>query len=97
MTVNQGVADKLRQVAALLAQQGANPFRVSAYRGPQLAQRVHDRLGIDTLEALEIAAHDGRLEAVPGFGARRATAVRGVLGSLLGTTRTVHRGPRTGA
>jgi putative hydrolase len=59
--------------------------------GPALARRVHDTLGIDTLEALEIAAHDGRLEAVPGFGARRAAAVRGALHSLLASTRTVHR------
>ncbi len=161
--VNQGIADKLRQVADLLAQQGANPFRVSAYRraadavthadrdlrqvlegegvegllalphvgqgiaaaivemlrtgrwsqlerlrgtldpvrvfqtvpgvGPGLAQRIHDTLGVDTLEGLEIAAHDGRLEAVPGIGARRAAAIRGALQSLLGATRTVRRVP----
>ena len=156
LSVNQHVADKLRQAADLLAQQGANPFRVSAYRraadaitreswdlrdildrdgvaglvalpfigrgiaaaivemlrtgrwsqlerlrgtldpvrvfqtvpgiGPALAARVHDTLGIDTLEALEIAAHDGRLEAVPGIGARRAAMVRGALQNLLGST-----------
>jgi putative hydrolase len=154
--VNRRVADKLRQAADLLAQQGANPFRVSAYRraaeaitgqgwdlrqildregpvglvalprvgrgiaaaivemlrtgrwsqlerlrgtldpvrvfqtvpgiGPALAQRVHDTLGVDTLEALEIAAHDGRLDEVPGIGARRATMVRGALQNLLGST-----------
>jgi putative hydrolase len=163
LIANQGIADKLRQAADLLAQQGANPFRVTAYRraadavahekrdlreildgagmegllalphvgrgiaaaiaemlrsgrwsqlerlrgtldpvrvfqtvpgvGPALARRVHDALGIDTLEALEIAAHDGRLEAVPGFGARRAATVRGALQSLLGSTRTIHRAP----
>jgi putative hydrolase len=158
--VSQQIADKLRQAADLLAQQGANPFRISAYRraadavahqtwdlreilerdgvdglvalpyigrgiaaaivemlrtgrwsqldrlrgtldpvrvfrtvpgiGPAIAQRVHDTLAIDTLEALEIAAHDGRLEAVPGIGPRRAATVRGALQSLLGSTR-VHR------
>jgi putative hydrolase len=156
LSVNQQVADKLRQAADLLAQQGANPFRVSAYRraadaitgqgwdlreildregpaglvalpyigrgiaaavvemlrtgrwsqldrlrgtidpvrvfrtvpgiGPALAQRVHDTLGVDTLEALEIAAHDGRLDAVPGIGARRAAMIRGALQNLLGST-----------
>jgi putative hydrolase len=163
VTVNQQIADKLRHAASLLAQQGANPFRVSAYRraadavahldrdlrdivdregrdglialpdigqgiaaaivemlrtgrwsqldrlrgtldpvrafqtvpgiGPALAQRVHDTLGIDTLEALEIAAHDGRLEAVPGIGHRRAATVRGSLQTLLGSTRGSRRSP----
>ena len=158
--VNRRVADKLHQAADLLAQQGADPFRVSAYRraadtirgldqdlqeivdragaaglidlphigrgiaaavvemlrtgrwsqldrmrgtldpvrvfqtvpglGPALARRIHDTLAIDTLEALEMAAHDGRLEAVPGIGPRRAATVRGALAGLLGST----RGPR---
>jgi putative hydrolase len=161
--VNRQVADKLRQGADLLAQQGANPFRVSAYRraadtitgqrrdlrdildregpaglvalpcigrgiaaaivemlrtgrwsqldrlrgtidavrvfqtvpgiGPALARRIHDTLGVDTLEALEIAAHDGRLDAVPGIGPRRTAAVRGSLQALLGSTPASHRGP----
>jgi hypothetical protein len=51
--------------------------------GPVLARRVHDRLGIATLEELEQAAHDGRLAAVPGFGSRRTRAVQEVLGFLL--------------
>ena len=34
--------------------------------GPELALRIHDSLHLDTLEALETAAHDGRLESVPG-------------------------------
>ncbi len=155
--VNREVAEKLRQAADLLAQQGANPFRIGAYRraaemvarldrdlrdiaeqerleglvalphvgrgiagaideilrtgrwsllerlrgtldpvrvfqtipgiGPQLAQRIHDALDIDTLEALEAAAHDGRLETVPGVGARRAAAVRSALAAMLGRTR----------
>jgi len=62
--------------------------------GPALAQRISDVLGIDTLEGLEIAAHDGRLESVAGIGARRATAVRAALQTLLGSTRTVHRSLR---
>lgn len=51
--------------------------------GPQLAERIHRDLGIDTLEELEVAVHDGRLARVPGFGPRRIAALRGVLASLL--------------
>lgn len=153
-TTNQRVASNLRELADLLEQQGANPFRVAAYRraadtvaanpedletlvkregfdgltalpgvgrsiaaaiqemlrtgrwsqlerlrgtleperllqtvpgvGPALARRLHDHLDADTLEALEIAAHDGRLEAVPGFGPRRASMPRAALASMLG-------------
>ena len=52
--------------------------------GPTLARSIHDSLHVDTLEALEIAAHDGRLAAVPGIGARRAAAIRAGLAALLG-------------
>lgn len=51
--------------------------------GPELAERIHRTLGIDTLEELEVAVHDGRLARVPGFGPRRIAALRGVLASLL--------------
>lgn len=60
--------------------------------GPELARRIHDHLGVDTLEALEIAAYDGRLESVPGVGPRRAQAIRAALGELLARRR--RRGPR---
>lgn len=52
--------------------------------GPSLARTIHDTLEVDSLEALEVAAHDGRLEAVKGIGPRRAAAVRAGLASLLG-------------
>ncbi|HMJ50216.1 MAG TPA: helix-hairpin-helix domain-containing protein [Burkholderiales bacterium] len=161
---NQLIADKLREAADLLNTQGANPFRVNAYRkaadtishlprsvreifisegiegldalpnigrgiasavaeiliterwaqlerlrgtteptalfqsvpgmGPELAKRIHDTLHIDTLEELESAAHDGRLETVPGVGSRRAAAWRAILDKMLGRFRS--RGPRTG-
>lgn len=52
--------------------------------GPALARSIHDRLQIDTLEALELAAHDGRLEALDGIGPRRAAAIRASLAMLLG-------------
>lgn len=156
-TLNQSIADRLRESADLLTQQGANPFRVAAYRraadsvealdedidavlerhgvdglterpgigralgaaiaemvhtgrwrqlerlrgeadpealfrsvpgiGPKLARRVHHSLDVETLEELEVAAHDGRLQAVPGIGSRRAAMVRGVLANMLARTR----------
>ena len=154
---NAWIAERLRQAASLLAAQGANPFRVSAYRhaagaiealetdlrdiaeldghaaleaipgvgpsisgavaemlstgrwsflerlkgaadpealfrsvhgvGPLLARNIQAILHIDSLEALESAAHDGRLRQVPGFGVRRAAMVRNALNSLLATIR----------
>jgi DNA polymerase (family X) len=159
---NAMCAERLREAADLLEAQGANPFRVSAYRraadtvrnlpedlarlidregaegldalpgigrgiasallelnrtgrwmqlerlrgsadpvqlftavpglGHRLAERIHDELHIDTLEALEIAAHDGRLETVPGVGPRRAAAIRASLQTMLSRGRT--RRPR---
>lgn len=140
MTANEPIAAILREMADLLEQQGADGFRIAAYRraaqtidalempveelarkgglkaldelpgigrgiaaaimemlttgrwgqlerlkgsiepenlfqtvpgiGLELASRIHDELDIDTLEALELAAHDGRLDAVRGIGGR---------------------------
>jgi len=55
--------------------------------GPELAARIHDALHVDTLEALELAAHEGRLAKVPGIGHRRAAAVRAAIGERLGHRR----------
>jgi ERCC4-type nuclease len=55
--------------------------------GPELAVRIHEELGVETLEELEAAAHDGRLERVPGFGERRVSAIRDVLATRLARTR----------
>jgi hypothetical protein len=52
--------------------------------GEDLASRIHTELGVETLEDLELAAHDGRLERVSGFGARRVRAVRDALAATLG-------------
>jgi hypothetical protein len=163
---NEQVAAWLRQAAELLHAQGANPFRVGAYRkaadtvvqhagslrelfavrglagldalptigpgiasaiaemlqtgrwgqlerlrghldpallfqtvpgiGPKLAGRIHDALGVDTLEALETAAHDRRLESVPGMGARRTAIVRAALAEILDRSR-LRRPPPTGS
>jgi hypothetical protein len=151
---NQAIAEQLREFAGLLQAQGANPFRVSAYRragdgverceqpvraifdrdgrdglqrlpgvgpgiagaiaeivitgrwsqlarlrgtvepetllqsvpgiGPGLAQVIHETLHVETLEALEIAANDGRLQSVPGVGPRRTQMIRAALAALLG-------------
>jgi hypothetical protein len=59
--------------------------------GPELAERIHDALGIETLEALEVASHDGRLDAVPGVGPRRAAAIRAALAEILGRSGLVRR------
>lgn len=52
--------------------------------GPDLAHAIHEGLHVDTLEALEIAAHDGRLNTVKGIGPRRAAAIRASLATILG-------------
>jgi Holliday junction resolvasome RuvABC DNA-binding subunit len=52
--------------------------------GEDLAARIHRELHVDTLEELELAAHDGRLAAVAGFGPRRVRAVREALAGMLG-------------
>ena len=56
--------------------------------GPELAERIHQELGIDRLADLEIAAHDGRLARVPGMGPKR---IRSIRESLAGRFR---RGPQ---
>lgn len=59
--------------------------------GEELAHRIVDKLHIDTLEELELAAHDGRLAGVSGFGERRVRAMRDQLATLL------RRSPRRAA
>jgi hypothetical protein len=146
-------SERLRETASLLEAQGANPFRVSAYRraadtvrdlpedlaslvqrggmpglealpgigpgiasallemvrtgrwmqlerlrggadpiallttvpglGHRLAERIHDELHVDTLEGLELVAHDGRLATVTGVGPRRTAAIRASLQTML--------------
>jgi Holliday junction resolvasome RuvABC DNA-binding subunit len=63
--------------------------------GPDLAHRIHDDLGVDTLEALETAAYDGRLATVPGMGPRRVQTVRAALAAAL--SRRSMRRPRSEA
>lgn len=58
-------------------------FRTIPGVGPDLARRLHEALGVDTLEALESAAQAGRLEAVDGIGPRRAAAIGAALMHML--------------
>lgn len=155
--VNIEIADRLTEVARLLEEQGANPFRVRAYRhaaetlreldtpvatvfqdggleglkrlpgigeslarsirdliatgrlpmldrlrgeadpialltsvpgiGQVLATRLHHDLGIETLEELETAAHDGRLTLIAGIGEKKLAGICGSLASRLGRVR----------
>ncbi len=154
---NAAIASRLDEVANLLEEQGANPYRVAAYRraaerlrvlrqpvaeimraegmeglmrlpgigesiarsirllvtmgrlpmlerlrgesdpeavlmsvpgiGPALAERLHDELGIDSLAALEAAAHNGRLRDIVGIGEKRLAGIRDVLANRLGRVR----------
>jgi hypothetical protein len=52
--------------------------------GPRLASRIHEELGIGTLEQLETACADGRLGKLPGFGPRRLEALEASLAARLG-------------
>jgi hypothetical protein len=51
--------------------------------GEELARRLHAELGVETLEELELAAHDGRLANLRGFGDRRVRAMRDTLAGML--------------
>jgi len=154
LVINSLIASRFNEVALLLEQQGANPYRVEAYRqgamtlralsvpvteiisqegevglmrlpgigvrlanaiillvatgqlpilerlrgestsqkvlmtvpgiGPTLAEKLHDELGIDSLEDLEAAAYDGRLRLVAGLGEKRIAGIRDVLARRLG-------------
>jgi ERCC4-type nuclease len=77
-TGRSGLLDRLEGQTA-----PENLLRTVPNIGPELARRIHDELDIDTLEELEQAAHDGRLETVTGIGHRRAEAIRGSAGALL--------------
>lgn len=85
-TGHWGRLDRLRGVAGAEA-----VLRTIPGVGPQLALRLHDELGVDTLEALEVAAHDGRLESLAGIGGRRAASIRAALTQMLDRTRALRR------
>jgi DNA polymerase (family X) len=55
--------------------------------GKVLAERLHEELGIDTLEELETAAHDGRVAEIAGLGEKRIAGIRDSLAHRLGRVR----------
>lgn len=155
--LNAEIAQRLLEVAQLLHDQGANPYRVQAYRhaaetlrhlgqpvaeilktdgleglqrlpgigeslarsirdlvltgrlpmldrlrgeadpvailasvpgiGEAMATRLHHDLGIETLEELEIAAHDGRLSVIEGIGDKKLAGIIDSLAGRLGRVR----------
>ena len=69
-------------------------FRTLPSVGATLARRFHEELGLDSLEDLEAAAFDGRLEKLPGIGKKRLVGIRDVLARRLGRvqpSRGVHQ------
>jgi Helix-hairpin-helix domain len=78
--------DRLRGAAGVEA-----VFHTIPGVGMQLAHRLHDELDVDSLEALEIAARDGRLERLPQVGPRRAAAIRASLTQMLDRARALRR------
>jgi DNA polymerase (family 10) len=65
--------------------------------GERTARRVHETLGINTLEELEAAAHDGRLAQIAGLGAKRLAGIRDALAGRLGRVRAVSGAPQAEA
>ncbi len=55
--------------------------------GPRSAHRIIETLHIDSLEALELAAHNGRLKQVPGFSTKKIDLVQTWLAHVLGYRR----------
>jgi hypothetical protein len=76
---NTQIADKLYQAADILSAQGADPFRIAAYR------RAADSVCACDDDLGTIAARGGRqaLEAIPGVGA----AIAGAIAEMLATGR----------
>jgi len=77
-----GTLDRLRG-----SEEPEKLFQTVPMIGPQLAKTIHNTLHIDTLEALEAAAADGRLAAVKGIGRRRVDGIRNSLNNMLARRR----------
>jgi len=60
--------------------------------GPVLAERLYHDLGVDSLEDLEAAAHDGRLRNMLGFGDKRIAGIIDSLATRLRAIRAVEWG-----
>jgi len=64
--------------------------------GEELAERIARQLDVSTLEELEQAAYDGRLEEVEGFGPERVRNARVSLAGMLSTAAQRRRRPAGG-
>ena len=62
--------------------------------GPHIARRLHDELHLETLEALEAAALDGRLDSLKGIGPRRVRSIQHSLSNILSRRRPRQRRDR---
>ncbi len=67
-------------------------FRTVPGVGPALARRIHEVLGASSLEDLELAAHDGRLQRLARVGERRAAGIGAALTDMLDRTRHRYHG-----
>lgn len=63
--------------------------------GKELAERIVDKIHVETLPELEVAAHDGRLEQVPGFGRRRVAGIQSALAGMLSQSARTRQQART--
>lgn len=79
--VNTGRSNLLEEIEASAGPE-ATLIQVPGI-GKSLAERIVDQIEVKTLEELELAAHDGRLETVEGFGPRRVKAVQTSLAGML--------------
>jgi DNA polymerase (family 10) len=61
--------------------------------GKKLAEQLHHDLGIDTLEELEVAAHEGRLTQLSGIGEKRLSGIVASLAERLGRVRGTFEPP----
>jgi hypothetical protein len=100
-TIGSGIAAAIAEIAStgrwsrldrLRGEAGVEAvFHTIPGVGMTLAHRLHDELDVDSLEALEVAAHDGRLERLAQVGPRRAAAIRAALTQMLDRTRALRR------
>ena len=52
--------------------------------GTATAWMLHEQLGVESLQELERAAHDGRLASLPGIGPKRLAGIRDCIAQRLG-------------
>jgi len=72
---NQRVAERLREAADLLEAQGANPFRVGAYRKAADTVRALDQ----DIETVTREGGEAALKELPGIGSGIASAIREIV------------------